>query len=161
MNLAGEKNIFAGPVGAGKMTAIGAVSDDAPASTEEIFSTRQEQHIKDTMAVAMDFSYIKLDEEMRIQLFGTPGQQRLDFTWKNRAQGGWNLGLLINNDNPNPIYQLEFYLDAFSDFIAETGVVIGITRTGVEDRAALSDYQACLMARGRFTRVLRSPPVPQ
>lgn len=150
MNLTCEKIIFTGPVGAGKTTAIGSVSDEAPVSTDVNFSTQQEQRIKDTTTVAMDYSYIKLDEETRVHLFGTPGQQRFDFMWKILTQGGLGLVLLINNDNPNPIQQLEFYLDAFSDFIAETGVVIGVTRTGVEDRATLSDYQECLMARGQI-----------
>lgn len=150
MNLASEKIIFTGPVGAGKTTAIGAVSDEAPVSTDVNFSVEEEIVKKDTTTVAMDYSYIKLDDATRVHLFGTPGQKRFDFMWKILTEGGLGLVLLINNDHPSPIEQLTFYLDAFKDFIEKTGVVIGITRTGVADQATLMDYQNCLLERGEI-----------
>ena len=45
---------------------------------------------------------------------------------------------------------MEFYLDAFADFIEQTGVVIGITRIGVEDQADLADFQTRLIDRGQI-----------
>lgn len=150
MNLTTEKIIFTGPVGAGKTTAIGAVSDEPPVSTDVNCSSEQENVIKDTTTVAMDYSYIQLDGETKVHLFGTPGQKRFDFMWKILTEGGLGLVLLINNDNPEPLEQLTFYLDAFKEFIAKTGVVIGVTRTGVSDRACLFDYQNCLMERGQI-----------
>lgn len=150
MNLTSEKIIFTGPVGAGKTTAIGVVSDKAPVKTDVNCSTESESSIKDTTTVAMDYSYIKLDDETRVHLFGTPGQKRFDFMWNILTQGGLGLVLLINNDHPDPVDQMSFYLDAFKDFIEETGVVIGITRTGISDQASLFDYQSRLMERGQI-----------
>lgn len=150
MNLTCEKIIFTGPVGAGKTTAIGSVSDEAPVSTDVDCSTQKEKEIKDTTTVAMDYSYIQLDDLTRVHLFGTPGQKRFDFMWKILTQGGLGLVLLINNDHPSPIEQLGFYLDAFKEFIEQTGVVIGITRTGLADKATLTDYQQYLMERGQI-----------
>jgi signal recognition particle receptor subunit beta len=60
MNLTTEKIIFTGPVGAGKTTAIGAVSDEPPVSTD-VNCSEQENVIKDTTTVAMDYSYIQLE----------------------------------------------------------------------------------------------------
>lgn len=149
MNLHSDKIIFTGPVGAGKTSAIGAVSDVPPVSTDVNFSTGQECQIKDVTTVAMDYSYIQLDDGAKVHLFGTPGQQRFDFMWHILVEGGLGLVLLVNIDHPSPIAELNRYLDAFQDFIEKTGVVIGITRTGVNDQATLEDFQNCLLQRGQ------------
>ena len=149
MQLTSEKIIFTGPVGAGKTTAIGAVSDTPPVKTDVNCSSIEEKQLKDMTTVAMDYSYIQLDESSKIHLFGTPGQRRFDFMWKILTEGGLGLVLLINNDHPSPVEQMEFYLDAFGDFIEETGVVIGITRSGVADSATIEEYQNRLFERGQ------------
>ncbi|VAW97797.1 hypothetical protein MNBD_GAMMA21-509 [hydrothermal vent metagenome] len=150
MHLTSEKIIFTGPVGAGKTTAIGSVSDDMPVKTDVNCSNDNEKNIKDMTTVAMDYSYIQFDDNSKIHLFGTPGQKRFDFMWKILTEGGLGLVLLINNDHPSPVKQMEFYLDAFEDFIKQTGVVIGITRSGAEDRTTIDDYQSKLFERGQI-----------
>jgi len=55
--------------------------------------------------------------------------------------------MLVNNDHPDPVVQMEYYLAAFADFIRDTGVVIGITRMGVKDNASIMDYQTRLFER--------------
>jgi len=141
-----DKIIFTGPVGAGKTSAIGAISDEPPVRTD-VATTGSERDIKDTTTVAMDYSYISLEDGKRIHLYGTPGQERFDFMWQILTQGGLGLVLLVNNDHPDPVGQMEYYLDAFADFIRDTGVVIGITRMGVRDNASIMDYQARLFER--------------
>ncbi len=148
MDMAQEKIIFTGPVGAGKTSAIAAISDVPPVQTD-VACQGAERAIKATTTVAMDYSYIALDDGRRVHLYGTPGQARFDFMWELLTRNGLGLVLLINNDHPAPLAQLDFYLDAFAGFIAETGVVIGITRTGIDDRARLDDYQARLFERGQ------------
>ncbi len=143
-----EKIIFAGPVGAGKTSAIAAISDVPPVSTE-VACQGNERRLKATTTVAMDYSYIDLGYGRRVHLYGTPGQTRFDFMWELLTRDGLGLVLLINNDHPDPLAQLDFYLDAFDDFIARTGVVIGVTRVGLADRARLEDYQARLFERGQ------------
>ncbi len=141
-----DKIIFTGPVGAGKTTAIAAISDEPPVQTD-VACRGEEKKIKNTTTVAMDYSYIQLDEGRRVHLYGTPGQERFDFMWKILTRGGLGLVLLINNDHKDPVQQMEYYLDAFSDFIRDTGVVIGITRMGVSDAVGIGDYQTRLMER--------------
>jgi len=65
------------------------------------------------------------------------------------TKGGLGLVLLINNDHPEPVKQMEFYLESFNDFINDTGVVIGITRSGINDNASLGDYQSKLFERNQ------------
>lgn len=149
MNIDSNKIIFTGPVGAGKTSAIAAISDEPPVSTD-VNCSGDELKIKETTTVAMDYSYIQLDDGNRVHLYGTPGQERFNFMWKILCRGGLGLVLLINNDHPDPLSQLEFYLDEFGDFINETGVVIGITRSGINDVATLDEYQDCLFKRNQI-----------
>lgn len=144
-----NKIIFTGPVGSGKTTAIGAISDTPPVGTDVSCSDESAQ-IKDTTTVAMDYSYISLEDGTRIHLYGTPGQDRFDFMWNILCKNGIGLVLLVNNDHPEPVMQLDHYLDAFSDFIQETGVVIGVTRSGISDQAYIEDYQQRLAERDQI-----------
>ena len=146
MMTASDKIIFTGPVGAGKTAAISAISDTPPVSTD-VQCTGDERNIKEKTTVAMDYSYIDLENGQRVHLYGTPGQQRFDFMWDVLTKNGIGLVLLVNNDHPDPIGQLDLYLDAFADFIEKTGVVIGITRIGVDDQASIAEYQSRLMER--------------
>ena len=70
--------------------------------------------------------------------------------WNILTKNGIGLVLLVNNDHPDPVTQLEHYLDAFSDFIQETGVVIGVTRSGISDQAYIDDYQQRLCERDQI-----------
>ena len=143
-----DKIIFTGPVGAGKTSAIGAISDEPPVRTD-VATSGSERAIKNSTTVAMDYSYISLDDGKRIHLYGTPGQDRFDFMWDILTRGGIGLVLLVNNDHPEPVSQMEHYLDAFADFIRDTAVVIGITRMGMQDNASIMDYQNRLFERGQ------------
>lgn len=141
-----DKIIFTGPVGAGKTTAIESISDEPPVSTD-VQATDSTRQMKKTTTVGLDYSYIDLGDGKRVHLYGTPGQDRFNFMWKILVRGGIGLVLLIPNDHEDPVGQMEFYLDSFKDFIEETGVVIGITRSGIEDNACLRDYQYKLSER--------------
>lgn len=122
------KIIFTGPVGAGKTTAITAISDTPPVSTDEAASDMTRSRKAGT-TVAMDYGVLQLEGGERIHLYGTPGQERFDFMWEILTAGGLGLVLLIDNSRADPFRDLHFFLDAFRGFIAEQGVVIGITRT--------------------------------
>jgi len=141
-----DKIIFTGPVGAGKTTAIAAISDVAPVSTD-VMATDSTRQLKNKTTVGLDYSYISVGNGKRIHLYGTPGQERFSFMWKILSRGGIGLVLLIPNDHPDPIGKMEFYLNAFEGFIKETGVVIGITRVGIDDNATLTQYQEKLFER--------------
>ncbi|VAW94494.1 putative ATP/GTP-binding protein [hydrothermal vent metagenome] len=149
MQLNTDKIIFTGPVGAGKTTAIASISDTPPVNTD-VNTSGEERRIKESTTVAMDYSYIEMEDGTKVHLYGTPGQSRFDFMWKILTNGGLGLVLLINNDHPEPIKQMEFYLDSFSDFINKTGVVIGITRTSIKNNASIEDYQTKLFERNQI-----------
>jgi signal recognition particle receptor subunit beta len=141
-----DKIIFAGPVGAGKTTAIGAISEIPPVGTD-VNCTDDSVKLKEKTTVAMDYSYITLDDGTRIHLYGTPGQDRFDFMWKILSKDGIGLVLLINRDHPTPLKQLDYYLNAFSEFIQETGVVVGLTKSDINDKYDINQFQEFLYER--------------
>ncbi len=134
------KIIFTGPVGAGKTTAIASISDIAPIKTDTRASDMT-QHKKQQTTVAMDYGVLKLDEGEQIHLYGTPGQERFDFMWEILTTGGIGLVLLIDNTQDNPMNDLKFFLNAFKDFIAQTNVVIGVTRMDLAKKPTIEDYR--------------------
>ncbi len=140
------KIVFTGPVGAGKTTAISSLSDDAPLLTDKLASDMTKNRKKST-TVAMDYGTIKLADGELIQLYGTPGQERFDFMWQILTKGGIGLVLLLDNSRDNPFQDLDFFLEAFKDFIAETTVVIGVTQFDVSNKPTIEEYRMALRER--------------
>ncbi len=82
------KIVIAGGFGAGKTTLVGSVSEIPPLATEEILTQASEgvddldgvDH-KSKTTVALDFGRITITEQLKLYLFGTPGQHRFSFMW--------------------------------------------------------------------------------
>lgn len=133
------KIIFTGPVGAGKSTAIASISDIEPFTTEEV-ATDETMERKEKTTVAMDYGLIKLDNNERIHLYGTPGQERFNFMWEVLSMGGLGLIILIDNQRPDPFMDLQFYINAFKKFIKDTAMAIGVTRCDTGNGPNINDY---------------------
>lgn len=141
------KIIFTGPVGAGKTTAIGSLSDIPVIATDEN-ATDMTKKRKDTTTVAMDYGLMKLEGGERIHLYGTPGQERFDFMWEILSQGGIGLILLLDNTRADPFQDMRFFLSSFDEFIKETKLAIGVTRMDLADGPGLDQYHAELKKLG-------------
>lgn len=145
--MAQHKIIFAGPVGAGKTTAIGSISDVPIVTTDEAASDMTADR-KPNTTVAMDYGLMKLDGADRVHLYGTPGQERFDFMWDILTEGGLGLVLLLDNTRGNPFHDMSFYVGAFREFIDRTRLVIGITRMDERRDPSLERYNAHLKTLG-------------
>lgn len=141
------KIIFTGPVGSGKTTAIGTLSDIATIRTESI-ATDETRDRKPQTTVALDYGKINLPDGSSIHLYGTPGQQRFDFMWEILVEGGIGLVLLVDNARTEPMSDMAFFLNAFRNFIHSTGVVVGITRTDLCSRPDIHEYRRELAKLG-------------
>jgi signal recognition particle receptor subunit beta len=141
------KIIFGGQVGAGKTSAIAALSD-IPVATTEAKATDEVALLKDTTTVAMDYGLINLPDGEKVHLYGTPGQERFSFMWEVLTMGGLGLVLLLDNSQPDPIKELEFYIKSFSGFIKNNPVVIGITHMDKSPEPKLADHIAKLKELG-------------
>lgn len=122
------KIVFAGPVGAGKTTAIEALSDIEVISTEATASD-EVRKIKKTTTVAMDYGVMKLGNGDHVRLYGAPGQKRFDFMWDILTDNALGLVVVVSAAAPDPVADLRIYLDAFRALIDRTAVVVGITHT--------------------------------
>lgn len=142
-----HKIIFTGPVGAGKTTAINVISDIPTVRTESM-ATDMTREMKPETTVAMDYGRINLPDNAAIHLYGTPGQERFDFMWEILVEGGIGLVLLLNNNRPNPLQDMRFFISAFKDFIQSTALVIGITHSDIKAQPSISEYQRELSAIG-------------
>lgn len=140
------KLLFAGPMGAGKTTAIAAISDRPPIRTEAANLDRQ-QHQKAQTTVGMDYGETRLPDGGRLRLVGLPGQARFDFMWTILAEGALGVVLLADNSRPEPVQELGLYLDRLGELARRSAVVIGVGRLEA-GAARVTDYSDWLTARG-------------
>jgi signal recognition particle receptor subunit beta len=141
------KIIFTGPVGAGKTTAINAISDVPPIKTDAAASDMTKNR-KASTTVAMDYGVMNLAGGEKIHLYGTPGQERFDFMWDILTVGGIGLILLIDNTRADPFQDMKFFLDAFGKFINDTSVAIGVTQMDLSSKPTIDDYHLQLQTFG-------------
>lgn len=120
------KLVIAGPVGAGKTEAIRMLSDNGVVTTEAVASDGV-KNMKKTTTVAMDYGVMKLDSGEQVRIYGTPGQRRFDFMWEISGKNALGLILLLNAEEPDPVTDLNYYLDAFMPLIKSSALVVGVT----------------------------------
>ena len=141
-----SKIIFTGPVGVGKTTAIAAISNEPPIQTDATASDMTLDR-KGHTTVAMDYGVIYLDEETKVHLYGTPGQERFDFMWEILSKGALGLVLMLDNTRPNPLKDMEFFFDSFKDLLKFAPIVVGITKMDLKSTPSIAVYQQFLAER--------------
>ncbi|MFJ2419203.1 GTP-binding protein [Streptomyces brevispora] len=100
------KIVIAGGFGAGKTTAVGAVSEITPLSTEEYLTEASTDvdslegvEAKQTTTVAFDFGRLSLPDApvpLELFLFGTPGQDRFVDLWYDLSRGAVGAVVLVD-----------------------------------------------------------------
>jgi signal recognition particle receptor subunit beta len=143
-----HKIIVTGPVGVGKTTAIEAYSKQTALHTE-VRASDDTALIKSSTTVAMDYASMVLDEETKVHLYGTPGQQRFDFMWSILSLGAMGLIILVDYKDNDDFSQLQSYLDAFSVLIEGVPTVLGVNRVpdGLSPTDAIMPYHDYLQSK--------------
>ena len=133
------KLVFAGSMGAGKTTAIRAISEIEPITTDVENSDRSEFD-KDQTTVAMDYGELTLSSGEKLGLYGTPGQLRFDFMWQIVATGALGIVILVDNSRLDPIADLTRFLTVFRTHAESGAVVVAIGRMEDHPAPTLEDY---------------------
>jgi uncharacterized protein len=126
------KIVFAGPMGAGKTTAIGVVSDLPPVSTE-VVNNDQRAFAKEFTTVGLDFGQIKLEDGTVVRLYGTPGQERFSFMWEIIGAGAIGTILLLDATSSTAMSDLRAQAQVFRRVAPEQPFVVGVGRTDPTD----------------------------
>lgn len=150
------KVVFAGPVGAGKTTAIATLSHTPIVRTDQRASDMTRDR-KPATTVAMDFGVMNVSETERIHLYGMPGQERFDFMWKILEKGALGIVLLIDNSRRAPLDDLAFYLKAFEKLVARTQLAVGVTFTDRAPSPGVAEYHRFFRERSPVPGL--NPPI--
>lgn len=137
--------LFTGPMGAGKTTAIRALSDIDVVSTEAENTDRATVD-KPTTTVALDYGEILLDEVEKVRLYGIPGQRRFAFMWRILAERARGMLLLVPADGYDPVGEMLSFLDDFADLRSRGGVVVAVTRGDVAPGTPIAEFSDALAA---------------
>ena len=144
--MAEHKIIFTGTTGAGKTTAIRAVSEVDPINTD--VRNTDAEFAKAMTTAGLDYGELTLDKGEKLRLYGTPGQQRFDFMWQIIGRGALGLVVLVDNSRPHPLSDLDLYINGFRKLIDERACVIAVGRLDSHPQPSLERYAAHLEARG-------------
>jgi len=146
------KILITGTMGAGKTTAISAISEIPPVMTD--VQNNDTSNAKLTTTVGLDYGELTLDGGDKLRLYGTPGQERFAFMWKVLSQGALGLIVLIDNSRPDPLADLGAYLNSFRDLIERAGCVVAVGRTESHPHPSLDHYADFLQAKGVNTPLI-------
>ncbi len=142
-----NKILFSGPPGAGKTTAIGALSDIPVVSTEARASDETAK-LKERTTVAMDYGQIRLDDDEVVHLYGTPGQARFGFMLPILTRGAIGLVMLASARSETVFEELERFTTAFKGFMRTHEAVIGITRLDQGGDAGIDPFRRHVRSLG-------------
>jgi len=155
--MANHNIIFSGPAGSGKTTAIAAISDIEPFCTGEVVTDALPERCI-ASASALDYGRLKLDSGESLHLYGTPGQAALDFDWDNLAGDSLGLILFIDSQRPDPMGDLQSWLNLFAGLIRRNAVAVGITRSDFEGAPSVEDCQRVLLTQNLNIPVFEVDP---
>lgn len=138
------KIVFGGTMGAGKTQAITTLSE-IPVLQTEALNTDTFAHEKMLTTVGIDYGEISLGTDVKVGLYGTPGQARFQFMWPLIAKGALGIIVLIDHSSAKSLEDLKGYLGAFGDMNTHE-FVIGITHVDEQQDKSLESYRQYLQS---------------
>lgn len=140
------KIVFTGPMGAGKTTAIAAISDEPPVLTD-VVNTDRAAFDKAQTTVGLDYGHIAVDAAHIVRLYGTPGQLRYRFMWEILGVNAAGVIVLIDASQADALVQLDAFVDAFGSG-RRMPIVVGVGRSGQAGAFPLDVFAQRLESHG-------------
>lgn len=131
------KIIFAGSMGAGKTTAIKSLSESEVVSTDVTNSDRK-AHSKLLTTVGIDYGQIMLPPDVKIGLYGTPGQERFELVWRIVTEGALGAIIMVDSSNPKAPQELPYYVNYFHRH-KMNNIIVAITHCDMPGYLTLDD----------------------
>jgi signal recognition particle receptor subunit beta len=112
------KIVIAGGFGVGKTTAVAAISEIKPLTTEAAITSVSaeidrtgEVPAKVSTTVALDFGCLTIDDDLKLYLFGTPGQDRFGFMWRDLSHGALGAMVIVDARRIDDCYPAVDYFE--------------------------------------------------
>lgn len=147
------KLVFTGPMGAGKTTAIAAISEIPPVRTE-VANTDRSGHDKASTTVGLDFGRLTLTDGSIVRLYGTPGQARYRFMWNVLAKGAAGVIILLDASQAGALVHLDQFIEAFLPDMDQLALVVGVGRAEQPGALPSEAFASRLESRGHSLPVL-------
>lgn len=154
MDKLANKLVFVGDMGAGKTTAIRAISDVDPVSTEMPMNEARTDH-KGHATVAMDYSSIELGDGELLHLYGIPGQKHPNFMWPLVCDGAFGIIILVDGARDDLVANVDGVLREFSQIAPDAHFAVGVTQTDRMKGFCLPSMRDELALHGHRLPVLR------
>jgi len=135
------KIVVAGGFGVGKTTAVAAISDIPPLTTEAQMTSAsigvddlRTGSPKTSTTVAMDFGCVKLDRALKLYLFGTPGQARFGFMWDDLIRGAMGAVVIVDSLRLDDCYSsVDYFEKSQLPFIVAVNTFNGVLSHPLKD----------------------------
>lgn len=144
------KIVISGGFGVGKTTLVSTISEITPLRTEANMTTAgigvDDNDLlpsKTTTTVALDFGRVTVGPDLRLYLFGTPGQDRFGFMWDDLIQGALGALVLADTRRLEACYQsIDYYEDRDLPFVMAVNQFEGKPRHRLDQVRAALDIRA-------------------
>lgn len=144
------KLIFTGSLNAGKTAAINTISEIPMSHTNMQMPEHDGNYgmcVRKENLITIDYGELTLADGRRLRLYGTPGQDHLEYIWKMLIKSAIGIVVLINNAGSDPIGELARCLDNCREVIGEIPTVIAISHMDITPTPNLQSYRDYLQQR--------------
>jgi signal recognition particle receptor subunit beta len=135
------KVVVAGGFGVGKTTAVSAISEIAVLTTEMAMTEVAAEidrtgHVpeKVTTTVALDFGRLTIDDDVVLYIFGTPGQDRFGFMWRELTEGALGALVIVDTRRLDECYPaVDYFERAGMPFVVAVNLFDGRLAHDIDD----------------------------